>query len=648
MGMKFLTRNVALLAMAACLGGCGNLGKTMEERITDAMPPGSEVLAGKAGLDATAKIFAADVAALESEYQSRLIRRARECSGSYVPSFLSSAQDIRSALSDKACFVRADASLSQWLGMRRASLLIAAPPLRAVPKSPLQVLTAPSYIADAAFATRAGVALLQLADKYLVVDIGSGQVLAERNGLFTSATLSPNGRVVISSNSEGRVQLSDTESGDALATFSMTPSGIHLVGDVGVIYTPRNNSDQKMGNAGPVFLDLASGNMQSLLLSSPGLQMVYPVPGKPLHFLLMAWKTIAEIELHRDAEGWTTRILSEREMPISGWGRSNLSSDETFAFSVAGGIKRIALPSLQASSITLSPLMATSATTTPDPDALVITGYFTNDPEGSRTYIYSISKRTLAVLDDVPGVGSRVLYVPSLRRNAVVNNAQIRLVERFQSQPPVDVNTYLEVRTQAIAQLVAARNAQLNQSLLRAAEVERHAAGRIPMTTEQLRLLRAALLRSTATNSARATAPRLPHGEMAELGRTSHIEAVGVYEGRRETSTSGAGARIGTVQVRVRRSNKPIILVLSSYESVRWIVTLEPGAKLAAVLTSGYSQSQVYGAGAARIHQVGNAYSYQRGGDGYTALDAEVVAMTGKSIEKFQGRYTGEMFMIGM
>jgi hypothetical protein len=101
------------------------------------------------------------------------------------------------------------------------------------------------------------------------------------------------------------------------------------------------------------------------------------------------------------------------------------------------------------------------------------------------------------------------------------------------------------------------------------------------------------------------------------------------------------------VQVLVFGTPRPIILSLNSYDPVRWVITLEPGAKLAAVLSSGYGQQEVIGAGNARVYQMGRQYAYKRGSPEFAALDAEVMHWTGKGIGVFQGTYTGATFTVG-
>ena len=78
-------------------------------------------------------------------------------------------------------------------------------------------------------------------------------------------------------------------------------------------------------------------------------------------------------------------------------------------------------------------------------------------------------------------------------------------------------------------------------------------------------------------------------GPLANLARDAQIEAVGVYQGKAGGVTqTNDGRKMGYVKVRLRRSVKPVVLVLSSYEPVRWIRIPESGVRLAAVRVSGY------------------------------------------------------------
>ncbi|GHU38535.1 hypothetical protein AGMMS50256_37910 [Betaproteobacteria bacterium] len=135
---------------------------------------------------------------------------------------------------------------------------------------------------------------------------------------------------------------------------------------------------------------------------------------------------------------------------------------------------------------------------------------------------------------------------------------------------------------------------------------------------------------------------------LPELGRDTQIEAVGIYEG--DTGSKPRGFQeypTGSVEVRIRRSNKSVVLVLSSYEPVRWSLAMEPGARLSAVLISGYHASEVVGTGAARVIRIGSAHAHAANSNDYNVLNAATIRTVGAGIQVFQGSYKGKSFSVG-
>ena len=93
--------------------------------------------------------------------------------------------------------------------------------------------------------------------------------------------------------------------------------------------------------------------------------------------------------------------------------------------------------------------------------------------------------------------------------------------------------------------------------------------------------------------------------------------------------------------------NRPSILVLNSYEPVRWNLISEGGVRLAAVLVASYHPPTVVGAGNARQLQIGQTYAYRRNSTEYTRLEQEVMRHTGQRIDVFQERHEGQSFAAG-
>jgi hypothetical protein len=130
------------------------------------------------------------------------------------------------------------------------------------------------------------------------------------------------------------------------------------------------------------------------------------------------------------------------------------------------------------------------------------------------------------------------------------------------------------------------------------------------------------------------------------LGRAARVEAVSVYEAVAMRPPSSP-RRQGPVRVIVRRTLRPVVLVLSSHQSVAWELEVAPDAELEAVLVSGYGESTVAGAGKAQVASIGGFYAFKRGSAEFRHLEDEVLRCTGRNIENFQSVYAGHTFEIG-
>jgi hypothetical protein len=135
-------------------------------------------------------------------------------------------------------------------------------------------------------------------------------------------------------------------------------------------------------------------------------------------------------------------------------------------------------------------------------------------------------------------------------------------------------------------------------------------------------------------------------GSLRSLARSAQVEAVSAYEAV-ALNTSSSSAAAGPVTVRVKPTLRPVVLVLSSHQTVEWRLEVMPGAELAAVLLSGYGESIVAGAGSASVSTIGGFYAFKRGSAEFRHLEDEVMRCTGRSIENFQSVYAGQRFEVG-
>lgn len=135
-------------------------------------------------------------------------------------------------------------------------------------------------------------------------------------------------------------------------------------------------------------------------------------------------------------------------------------------------------------------------------------------------------------------------------------------------------------------------------------------------------------------------------GTLSRLARCAQVDAVSVYEAVALRAPS-VPRDPGPVRVRVRRTARPVVLVLSSHQAVEWQLELAPDAELSAVLMSGHGGSTVAGAGVAPVTSIGGFYAFKRGSAEFRRLEDEILRCTGRSIETFQSAYAGQAFEIG-
>jgi hypothetical protein len=133
---------------------------------------------------------------------------------------------------------------------------------------------------------------------------------------------------------------------------------------------------------------------------------------------------------------------------------------------------------------------------------------------------------------------------------------------------------------------------------------------------------------------------RPPAGQEAEL----HV--VGVYEGPRHVD--------GTVEVRVNRADRPVVLALSAYQPTIWKIVPGQQVIIREIFVSGFNPQKVEGLpDNVPLHRVkfpGMAYGWEpkhnQGGGSYLALIRAVRNTTGLVESSFQGCYAGNIFEI--
>ncbi|RVT51544.1 hypothetical protein [Rubrivivax albus] len=635
--------SVALIVIASSmLSACDLVDRfgSPEDRINAAVPPDTAVQVSRQLLLAQVADRPDARQTIEPQWTTRLRLRALSCSRDELPNWRQGLAEVRARFQGSDCLAEQDRLLGRWLGLQRLRLMLAQAPLGTVQSEPPPLVNHREPIRTMSTARHAPVAILQGANGFDIVDLGNGKSILHEGGRSASLvkmTLAPNGRV-FAQTSGGNLSFRATEGGDTLLTLPDTDTVHWLPMDALLLHGPNDRQAR--------LLDLASGD-ESLV---PGqwsrfAVAVTPVPDDAQRFNMLWHRGVAQFEILSNG-GRMEALLREEAQVTSNGGFSG----STGGISVDGlrwldgfqGVRVVDLKTLVIDELDFGPIQSRGAMPLPGPQQFLLTLQLpavVGMNAASSSYIYDHQASTLALISGGLGAGTRFQFLDAMQRLAAIESANVRILGPLKTEP-----------AQPVRVVTAALIEELNQrrlSIAAAREPQGLAAERIANLQSSLERLRAGSPVRGAP-SAPAAADRSAGGRpVLSLTKETQVEGVGVYEGQGAKHGYDKPRTAGAVEVRVRRSSKPIALVLSSYEPVQWVVVLEPGARLAAVLLSGYHESTVKGASTAPVYQIGRTYAYSMGGGGYAALQHEVVRWTGKPISAFQGRYDGSRFTVG-
>lgn len=125
-----------------------------------------------------------------------------------------------------------------------------------------------------------------------------------------------------------------------------------------------------------------------------------------------------------------------------------------------------------------------------------------------------------------------------------------------------------------------------------------------------------------------------------------NVEGIGIVQPT-NFITKPDGTKQGVVVVHVRRgAGAPLSLVLSSHESVRWMLVVEPGAVLKSIMTAGPHASEVVGTSSIPVTHLTDLEASQTNTPEYESLQGQVLRTTCARIRRFQGVVAGNEFTV--
>lgn len=623
--MRFLTA-LAGMAMCACLGGCTRVQEaamSVPEKVNAAFPPSPEVRVAQERLLSLLADDSQAAEALQTQLESRLALRALACLKDAAIGRFDSVAAVRALPLAAPCFQEQDAELLQFYGVRTVGVLLAKPPLRprteagpitALPKGKL------SYISSGALARDAGVGVLRDGrGEGSVVEMPGGQVIAQLQGAGgasdVSLRLSPNGRVVVFNASGQGPTFVEAETGSKI--WSM--GGSHSVRLLA--WLPEVSGFVLAGGDGDVLLaDGQSGRVEVHPVSLKHSSFAAHLPGPPSRLLMGTAREFVLVEHTRSPQGITASAL-KRYTVASGPGITSghpvpMQGGRRVVYASMRDIGWLDLESGESGNWRSAPLFGIPFAKL-DENRIM---FDATDVQrmGLTPWAFDITNGTVAPVDLggprglIVDIGDRVGF---LRRG---NEAWFGdKVSTGEAQPLDKPVAAFELELQ-----LAKLRAQMRESGEPGMATDRPGPAPVPSQWQ--------------------SAPGL-----SGVPADAQVHMVGVYEGQGPFRPGMGRPERRNVRVLVRPSARPVVLVLSSYEPVNWMV-VNAGAQISAVLLSGYHPSAVTGIDTAPLLRIGSAYAYSAGSAEFANLRQAVTRYTGpREIRSFQGSYSGAEFSVG-
>lgn len=620
-------------AFVAVLSGCARIEEAampVAAKVNAAYPFPPEVQAARERLLGLLADDAKQADTVRGQMDSRTTLRALSCSQQVSISRLASVASVRALGLDQACFQTQDLAMQAFLGVRTIGQLMSRPPLRPLKQvglsSPLPKGTLGS-INYGTFASNAGVAVLRdVTGDATVVELPSGAVIAKLPRMMTSSWashLSPNGRVLALQQPMGQgVTFYDTSNGHRIWDVPSSQNLLTWLPDVtGFLLAERDGAT--------TLADGLTGTLVQHPLAARNASFAANLPGSPARTLLGSGRELVLMEHQRTPAGLqATEVRKLRITDGSGITSGHpvpMQQGKLVVFASSPHIGWLNLESGESGIWRTSPTFGATFAKLDESRLLVDSLDLTNRIR-SNPWVFDVTTQAVAPIDSA---GMWGLLIQTGDRPGFMRRGQEAWIadEVKTTREPVPLD-----------QVAGEYELQVQLTKLQAQAESRQ----VPAATTPYEHAAAAAAEAAraAGAAARGTGTQAPLG-LPGLPRDAMVHMVGVYEG------TGSTRATRTIRVIVRPSPRPLVLALSSYESVRWIV-VNTGARISAVVVSGYEPSTVIGLSDVPVMRMGTTYAYKVGSAEHMRWRQEVQQYVGPlEIRTFQGQYSGAEFSVG-
>ncbi|MBA1275740.1 outer membrane protein assembly factor BamB family protein [Stutzerimonas azotifigens] len=628
-------RITAASLLALSLSGCSLVEEvflTPGEKVNRAFPPSAEVRTAEETLRNLLDGNKSAQKSLAAKYGALREIRGLTCSKNLTVARFDSVAEIKKLPVSRNCLNEQDEILLRFLQIKQVEQRLSQPALR--PMTPLETPTLVSpgvSIYSGISAPTAGVAVLSgTRGELLSIEVPSGKPIVRlptlSEGRFNEALLSPNGRVLALPGGYGKgVTFFDTETGAVLWQDRTISKLLAWLPDISAAMA--NDSGGQLS-----IIDFQTGEHA---VEVPGLKRPsWAVPLQGGQVATGTGRTLALIAFERGITGIQGTILKsftiQTGQGVTSLRPTSMLNGRSLFFVSSRDLMTFDLDSGQETLWATGDFIANRYAKLSESTVLV-DSY--ERSVNTRSWALNIEDASLSPIETKEG-SAGILYELDGRAGFMRRDHDgVWFGLHLQQGKPV-----------ALADFLSERN--LDRQMAKLETMTQQSSGQNTLGGGGSRLSRPPY---TAQMPFAVPPPRLDYGQpsvpFADVAKDAQIEGIGVYESS-ATLPNGPGNRPGSVSLAIRPTAKPLILVLSSYESVTWRIT-QGQHNIKLILLSSYYPSSVEGAGTVRTVVINGGSAYSRESDNYARLRRAVMGQIGKDIQIFQGSYQGSSFSIG-
>lgn len=646
-------RYLALVCASALLVGCNQITAVVtpiNEKINAAFPLTDATKTAYATLMTSLEGSPSEQKSVTEEFTKLMGIRALTCTAKTPIDRFDTVSKIKAKVTDTDCFQKQDARLAEWIGLQRLSQALGRPALVALSPLPDKALLPnfSDYANQVTVAAEANVMVVKGTKQFTAVQLPSGKIINSfpiPEQTYRPATLAANGHVLAIPVGSRNLQMIDVQTGNLLWSSEEFSDMIAWLPQVQAALLSQT------GSGSAQLLDIKNGKIDVFPSTEKRLTWALPVKAASGRYLVGAGQTVSQMDISRTAQG----VLEAA--PVQQWRLSGNNISSNNAFLMDNGTKLVYQSGSDLAWLNLSDQQQ---------------GLWQLSTMGA----YGFSKlNEKAIVFDAPTVGTtpaatRVLNIDD-GTVAIAKNIDIRdgtlmplrprsgYLKRSDSTVTIGTATDIEapvpleqiVSETLLARQLAKMTPQPDNNSDTPPNPYHEALAKQVRAQNAMAAIRDGLPRDVVesirngSNYAGNTAIKKVKPLLTDVPANARVSVIGVYEGASSSTAKNMSHTPGSVRINVQPGSTPLVLVLSSYEPVHWLINAN-GRKINKIFTSGYYDSTVIGSNNTPVIKIGSKYAYKLDSSEYTQLKQDIARYIENPVQLFQGAYTGREFSV--